>query len=317
MFRGDIWKPGNQATAGGYSRQQVRSVIAALGLDVKSETGGDYLILCPFHNNVNTPACEVQKNQGLYFCFACGERGNLLDLVMHVNKSNLFESIRFIAQYESEDGAEEDPFEDDVPSTVSPTLISALNNNAVESEEAKEYFAYRGITEESIKTYLLGYSPKLNMVTVPVRNEDGTFAGFVGRLRSKTEKAFKNSSGFKRKFCLFNLDSCLDGSTVFVTDATFDAIRLAQLGYPAVATMGGLTTDQALMLGRYFGTIYIVSDNGPDGKPDHTSQRNLEKARAVSRKSVSMIDLPPEHKDVGSMSDTEITEVINKQTGWL
>jgi DNA primase len=309
MFRRDLWEPDYKKTGDGYSRRQVGSVVAALGLDVRSETFSDYLILCPFHNNRNTPACEVQKNKGLFFCFSCGERGTLIDLVMRVNGCNLFEAMRFVDAYKTDDDSEADPFETDEPSTVELSLIAGLNNTALASTEAMEYFDYRGITEESVKDFMLGYSPKMGMVTIPVRNEDGSFSGFVGRKASKTEKAFKNSTGFKRKFCLFNLDNCLDSSYVFVFDATFDAIRAHQLGFPAVATMGGVTTEQALMLGRYFGTIYVVADN-ENGRPDSASENNFSKTKSVARKSVHMVELPSSYKDIGNMPDEEIIELL-------
>jgi DNA primase len=235
----------------------------------------------------------------------------MTDLVMRVNKCNMFEAMRFIDAYKTDEELDPHLFETDEPSSIETSMIVSLNNMALDSAEAKEYFDYRGITEESMREFLLGYSPKLGMVTVPVKNEDGSFAGFVGRKASRTEKEFKNSGGFKRKFCLFNLDNCLDSTHVFVVDATFDAIRLHQLGFPAVATMGGLTTDQAMMLGKYFGTIYVVADN-EGGVPDLTSERNFSKAKSVSRRSVSMVRLPSNYKDVGVMPDDEIRELLNK-----
>lgn len=315
MLRGDIWKQGHQKSSDSYTRSQVRSVVSALGLDVRSETGSDYLILCPFHNNTHTPACEVQKNKGLFFCFACGERGTLTDMVMRVNSCNLFEAMRFIASYASDEAVEEDIFETDEPSTIEASLIVGLHNNLMKSDKGKQYLLDRGITEDSMQEFLLGYSDKQDMITIPVRNEDGSYSGFVGRKASKTIKEFKNSSGFKRKFCLFNLDNCLDSAVVFVVDATFDAIRLQQLGFPAVATMGGLTTDQALLLSKYFGIIYIVADN-EDGEPDTASKNNFLKAKNVARKTVNMLQLPSKYKDIGQMQDEEINDLITRETDW-
>ena len=60
------------------------------------EIDSHYLIYCPFHYNVNTPACEIDKQNGLYICFSCGENGKLLDLVMRTTGRNYFEAMRTI-----------------------------------------------------------------------------------------------------------------------------------------------------------------------------------------------------------------------------
>ena len=88
---------GNRRSQGGsYSEQQVKRVLVGSGIDVERDLDNDFLIFCPFHGNFRTPAGEVNKESGLFFCFSCQHTADLVELVMYVTKRTYFESVRFI-----------------------------------------------------------------------------------------------------------------------------------------------------------------------------------------------------------------------------
>jgi len=191
-----------------YTGQQIAAVLNSCNINIGGEIDSHYLIFCPFHYNINTPACEIDKESGLYICFSCGENGKLEDLVMKTTSRNYFEAIRLIKSVELStdivnivDGALEkdiNPIKE-----FDEFTIKRLNNNLMTSERGMAYFRLRNINEDSMKELLLGYSEKQDMVTVPVHDQFGLCVGFVGR--SVEGKTFKNSTSLPKKHVLFNL----------------------------------------------------------------------------------------------------------------
>lgn len=293
-----------------YSSEQVRRVILGSGIDIESEVDSDYLVFCPYHNNYRTPAGEISKDRGTFFCFSCHESRSLVDFVMHVTKKSFFEATRFIESAKTEFDLNESLnkiFEDKPQYTpYDELLIKRLNNQALESPRAVRYFEGRRITKESISKFVLGYSENQDMVIIPMNDPSGTiFVGFVAR--SVEGKDFKNTPGLPKSKILFNLHRAKAHDTVYVVESSFDAIRLDQCGIPAVATLGSnVSRNQIELLTKHFNSAIIVPDNDDAGSS--MSEKIIEKmgSRAVS------IGLPSRFKDIGDMTDQDIKELTQK-----
>ena len=63
-----------------YSEDQVKRVLDGSGINIESEMDNDFMIFCPYHNNFRTPAGEVSKTKGTFFCFSCQETKDLVEL---------------------------------------------------------------------------------------------------------------------------------------------------------------------------------------------------------------------------------------------
>ena len=251
-----------------YTKEQIKRVITGSGLTIESEVDSDYILFCPFHNNNRTPAGEVDKNNGTFFCFSCHKIADLIELVMHTTGRTYFESIRFIKNKETQMDLEKEinkqlftkpefvPFDE--------LILKRLYNNLVTSERAKDYFRYRKLEATSWSKFSLGYSDKQDMVTVPVHSPDGMPVGFVGR--SVEGKEFKNTPGLPKSKTLFNLNRVKTADRVYVVESSFDAIRLDQIGFPAVATLGSNVSNiQIELLQKYFNNIIVIADNDEAG----------------------------------------------------
>jgi DNA primase len=143
-------------------------------------------------------------------------------------------------------------------------LIKRLNQQAIESPRAMRYYSGRLITEDSVKKFALGFSEKQDMVTIPVHSPDGMEIGFVGR--SIEGKEFKNTPGLPKSKTLFNLHRVKTSSKVYVVESSFDAIRLDQCGFPAVATLGANVSNiQTDLLQKYFNNVIVIADNDEAG----------------------------------------------------
>ena len=289
-----------------YTKEQIKRVLTGSGITIESEVDSDYIIFCPFHSNSRTPAGEVDKNNGTFFCFSCQHVCDLNELIMHTSGRSYFEAVRFIKGKETETDLEKDINQKLVkkPDFVEyDTLtLKRLHNNLLSSDRAKNYFQYRKINQSSWSKFSLGYSDKQDMVTVPVHSPEGMPIGFVGR--SIEGKEFKNTPGLPKAKTLFNLNRIKAADRVYVVESSFDAIRLDQVGFPAVATLGAnVSNAQIELLQKYFNNIIIIADNDEAG--GNMKKKIIEKLGSR----VSVIQLNKEYKDIGDMDDKSIQEL--------
>lgn len=289
-----------------YSAEQIKRVLTGSGLTIEAEVDTDYILFCPFHPNHRTPAGEVDKESGTFFCFSCHHVADLISLVMHTTGRTYFESARFIKSKEQQTDLED---EVNKKLIVKPeynqfdeVLIKRLSTQALESPRAMRYYSGRSITESSVKKFYLGFSEKQDMVTIPVHSPSGIPVGFVGR--SIEGKEFKNTPGLPKGKVLFNLHRVKTADKVYVVESSFDAIRLDQCGIPAVATLGANVSNfQIDLLQKYFNNIYIVADNDEAG--GNMKNRLIEKLGSK----ITVLQLNKEYKDIGDMSDDEIKKL--------
>jgi len=289
-----------------YTQEQVKRVLIGSGIDIQSDLENDFMIFCPYHNNNRTPAGEVSKNTGLFFCFGCQTTKNLEELIMHMSGRTYFEALRYIKSKETENNIEK---------LVNKTLVALpefvqydeltvkrLHNQLIASKKPKDYLTYRKINQLSWSKFALGYSEKQDSVTIPVHSPDGVCLGFVAR--TIEGKDFKNTPGLPKGKVLFNLHRIKTSGTVYVVESSFDAIRLDQIGFPAVATLGAnVSNSQIRLLEKYFNNVVLIADNDEAG--------NIMKDKLVEKLGslVSIIKLDKKYKDVGDMDDEEIKKL--------
>ena len=289
-----------------YGPEQIKRVLTGSGLTVENEIDTDYILFCPFHPNHRTPAGEVDKHKGTFYCFSCHKIADLVELVMHTTGRTYFESVRFIKAREQAGNLEAEItkalVEKPLYRQFDEVLIRRLNSQALESPRATRYFLGRQIKEDSMKKFALGFSEKQDMVTVPVHAPDGMPVGFVGR--SIEGKEFKNTPGLPKAKLLFNLHRVKSADRVYVVESSFDAIRLDQCGFPAVATLGSNVSNfQIDLLQKYFNNIIVIADNDEAG--GNMKSRLLEKIGSK----ITVIQLNSKYKDIGDMSDEEIKNI--------
>jgi len=303
-----------------YTKADLRSILRSCNIDVVSETGTDFLCLCPFHHNVDSPAFAVSYSKGLYICYnqSCNSSGTVLELVKILTQRNDFEALRFISQNKQ---TAEEAFEDGLKELLNDKpefeafpqeTLDRLNSELLVNNNAKDYFISRKINIESMEYFYLGYSSSMNMVTVPLYSPEGLPVGIIGR--SIVDKRFKNSVNLPRNKTMFNLHRAKrEGGTIIVVESSFDVIRLWQAGYPnAVATLGGSISDVNIQnLNKYASTIIIMTDNDKAGRSLGYTITNKLKNKNIFWASYDYEKVYPHGaKDVGDMTDDEIKQCI-------
>ena len=303
-----------------YTPNHIKSILRSIGLELVGETGNDFLCYCPFHSNRHTSSFSVSREKGAFICFnpSCGEAGTLQELVKRVLNKNDFQAMRFISSKEAESLENFDEMlseaMEDKPlfKEFSEETLKKLYTDLITTSPGKEYFLSRGINQQSIIDFGLGYSSNMNMVTVPVHSPDGMAIGIVGR--SIEGKSFKNSTNLPKSKTLFNIHRAKKiGDHVIVVESNFDAIRVHQAGFPnVVATLGGfLSTEQHNLLNRHFNKITVMTDADLAGRDLGQSIVNKLKFKDLLWASYEYGKIyPHDAKDAGDMTDEEIKTCI-------
>jgi DNA primase len=292
-----------------YSENQIRRSLIASGIDIVSEVDIDFIIFCPFHNNYRTPAAEVHKENGLFYCFSCQETKTLIEVIMQASGRTYFEAARLV-----DSKSDSKNLLENITQTLEKKVefkeydlevINKLHTNVFRNKRAQEYFASRKITKDSVIKYTLGYSENQDMVTVPIYTPEGLCIGFVAR--SVEGKVFKNTPGLQKSKTFFNLHRAKRYDKVFVVESSFDAIRLEQVGAHAVATLGAtISKEQRRLLKQYFNQVIVLGDN------DEAGQNMSKKLMASFGPGCVVPQLPEGIKDVSDLSDNELKNFVDR-----
>lgn len=301
-----------------YSPSHMRAIVKQLGLQIVSETSHDFLCLCPFHGNRHTPSFSVSHQKGLYLCFnpSCGASGTIVELVKNISKRNEYEALRFIMSAQQIAAAH---FEDELAEILdSKPEFDEFSQDTLDrlydgmTDEGRSYLNGRGINDESINHFRLGYSQAQRMVIVPVHSPDGIPVGLVGR--SIEGKSFKNSTGLPRNKTMFNIHRARrQSSTVVIVESSFDAIRVHQSGYPnVIASLGGsMSKINIENINRNFTKVIIMTDADSAGRElGKTLANSLKNKEILWAHYSNDILYPHDAKDAGDMTEEEIRTCI-------
>jgi len=162
-----------------------------------------------------------------------------------------------------EKGAGGTPNADEPNKTLTFTLKSV--------DPAHPYLAERGITEETIREFGIGYfSGKGSMaarVVIPIHNGRGALVAYSGRAIDGTEPRYKFPVGFRKSLELFNLHRVKDALSVVVVEGFFDCMKVSQAGYPCVGLMGcSMSKAQEKLLADHFGEVVLMLDGDEAGR---------------------------------------------------
>ncbi|GHT56504.1 DNA primase [Spirochaetia bacterium] len=133
--------------------------------------GGRYWGCCPFHNE-KTPSFTVDPDKKMYHCFGCGQGGGIINFIMEMDKLSFPEAIETLAKKMGieiirESGGVEvrDPEQNtrkeelaELYRRVTVTFHHFLMEKP-EGGAAKRYILSRGITQEMIDKFRLGFAP--------------------------------------------------------------------------------------------------------------------------------------------------------------
>lgn len=133
--------------------------------------GANYIGLCPFHNE-KTGSFTVSPAKGIYKCFGCGKVGNAVGFIMEHEQMSYVEALRFLAAkyhitIEEKEMTEEQRREQ--TERESMLIVTGYANEYYQyqlwhTDEGRSvglgYLRQRGISDEMIRKFGLGYNPE-------------------------------------------------------------------------------------------------------------------------------------------------------------
>lgn len=165
--------------------------------------GANYVACCPFHNE-KTPSFYVSPAKGIYKCFGCGKSGTAVGFVMEHESMTYVEALKFLAKKYGIEVVEKEETAEEIAArqrSESLYLVSEFAGQffqaGLKSTEGRsigyQYFKQRGLEDDTILKYGLGWAPKsrhalydeahakgykdefLTAAGLCIRNDDGTF----------------------------------------------------------------------------------------------------------------------------------------------
>lgn len=179
------------------------------------KSGAQFRARCPFHNE-RTPSFYVSPERKSFHCFGCQTHGDIFTFVEKIENIPFVEALKILADragvslQNSEKNKEESRL-----ITLLKDATEHFEKNFQNSPEAREYIFGRGITEETVKTFHIGYAKNewrdLFMflaakgyqpeemveagVMIEAKDDNGKTKGWYDRFRGRVMFPIRNVSG--------------------------------------------------------------------------------------------------------------------------
>ena len=136
--------------------------VVAQYVDLKKR-GRNFFGLCPFHSE-KTPSFSVAPDKQIYHCFGCGAGGNVFSFIVEHEKISFIEAVKQLGhKYGIQVDYQSGPANKIFSSLYELHDIAVkLYHNILFSEKGKaalEYLHNRGLNDDTIKTYHIGFAP--------------------------------------------------------------------------------------------------------------------------------------------------------------
>lgn len=168
--------------------------------------GRTYTARCPFHNE-KTPSFHVSPERGTYKCFGCGEGGDIFSFVEKMEGIDFLTALKQLAEragvtlekkfVQNPEHKEHDEHLREVCEEATKFFEATL----AEKKEVREYLHSRGVTDETIRTWRLGYAPAAweelsrYLSVKGFSKDDMVDAGFAVRSEKKPGEIFDRFRG--------------------------------------------------------------------------------------------------------------------------
>ena len=163
--------------------------------------GANHIACCPFHNE-KTPSFSVSASKGIYKCFGCGKSGTAVGFVMEHENMSYTEALKYLAKKYNIEVVEKEETAEEIAKRQRSESLYLVSEYAgkffQESMQtpdgqaiAYQYFKSRGLEDETIMKYGLGWSP----VTRKALSEAARAAGYKEEFLVETGLSIKYDDG--------------------------------------------------------------------------------------------------------------------------
>lgn len=312
------------------------------------KAGANFRSLCPFHHE-KSPSMMISPEKQIFKCFGCGAGGDVLSFVMQMENLEFREALEMLASragvklekyrqspnYQKEKDEKTKLYE---INAWSSRLFHEILIKHPAGKNALEYLKSRGLSDETIEHFTIGYAPSnailkpfllkkgytateiqavggpdrfYKRIIFPIRDVMGNVLGFTGRVLEKgQEPKYLNTPEtiiFHKGRILYNLDKARGdiklGKATVVVEGQMDVVSSVQAGVKNVVATSGtaLTEDHLRTLYRYTPNIIFSFDSDTAGLATAKKAYEMAIAEGMNVKMVNLGDF----KDPGEMVEKD------------
>lgn len=254
-----------------------------------TKDGSLYKALCPFHQE-KTSSLKIYPETQSFYCYGCNTSNgsDIISFVMNFEKVSFAEACKILAQRSGLNIAES---EDEQIMRTEKEAVTKRNRRYFkalkENPEALQYLYSRGITDDTIARYRLGYVPldehpekNRNRISFAIMDicsqpDKAHTLSMAYRTLNNEEPKYRNDPNsriYKKSNALYLLShavqSVRDQGHAIVVEGYMDALRLHQAGMTnTVSIMGtSFAVEQMKLLRKYTDMVYLWLDNDDAGR---------------------------------------------------
>ncbi len=185
--------------------RQASDIVAIIGQYTQlRRVGRRFQGLCPFHAE-KSPSFSVNAEEGLYYCFGCGVRGDVITFVREKEQLDFVGSVEWLAgkanvnlRYTDAGGGEERRRRSKLQEAVGEA-VAWYHDRLLTSDDAgaaRSYLRSRGFDAEMVRTFQVGWAPdRWDDLARSLRLSDDDLTdsglGFINR-RGRQQDAFRD-----------------------------------------------------------------------------------------------------------------------------
>lgn len=161
--------------------------------------------LCPFHGE-KTPSFTVYPDTQSYYCFGCGNGGDVITFIKNIENLDYIDAVRFLADKNGLDMPDENSYD----STINKRRLRMLEANreaarffhkcltTKEGAIGYKYFKERGLTDDTIRKFGLGFAPDdfhaltNHMLKLGYTKDELVFANLARRSQKNESNVYDN-----------------------------------------------------------------------------------------------------------------------------
>lgn len=295
---------------------ELTDILDELEFTNRKDSGDNVMICCPYHND-RRPSAGMRKNDGLFHCFGCNEVKTLPEFI-----SNCFDKEdmgaygwQWLLKNYLTISVEE---RTDIPLDLDrKALYNVCNDKKYVSEEELDKYRYthpymykRGLTDEVIELFDIGYDKDSKCITFPIRDINGNCL-FIAR-RSVQTKFFNYPKDVEKP--LYGLYELTELSKihcghfereVIITESMLDALSFWTVGKYAVA-LNGLGNELQFKQLRNLPCRELILCTDMD-EAGMTARARIKKH--ISNKLIREYILPKGRKDANECTKEELKQL--------
>jgi DNA primase len=286
--------------------------------------GNNWSVTCPFHKNgqESHPSCQVycgdssDVEYGVFHCFTCGTTSPLYTVVGYCfGKDDEFGKDWLIDNFGTLVFTVNETIDDITIPNITKSVLdrckykdSYLPQDRYLDESILQQYNYyheymwkRKLSKDIVDLFEVGYNPKEECITFPVRDEKGGLK-LITQRSVKTKYFYIQEDSEKPIYLLYYILKNNIINNVWVCESQINCLYLWSLGIPAIALFGTGSAYQYNLLNKTGIRSYTLAFDGDDAG-DKGTQRFLSNIRKDVLVNIAKL---PRGKDVNDLTPEQI-----------